>query len=134
MPRPTVWFPGVTDRLKSGTAVTVTEAELPIEPTVAVIVPVPGAVAVNVVGLPGLGEKVPSAGDADQLGVTWTGLPYASAPLALKLALPPGVSWALLGETATVASWAATTVSVCVALAYPVAAAVRIGPPALVSS
>ena len=49
----------------------------------AVIVPLPLVLAVNVTGLPGLGEKVPSAGETDQLGETETEFPYPSRPAAL---------------------------------------------------
>jgi hypothetical protein len=55
--------------------VTVIEASPETAPTLAVIVPLPVLVAVKVAGLPGFGEKVPSAGDTDQLGVTATEFP-----------------------------------------------------------
>jgi hypothetical protein len=45
-------------------------------PTLAVTVPVPAVLpAVKVTGLPGFGEKLPSVGETDQLGVTDTELP-----------------------------------------------------------
>ena len=44
-------------------------------PTLAEMVPVPTAPALNQVGLPGFGENEPSAGETDQLGVTATALP-----------------------------------------------------------
>ena len=46
-----------------------------IPPPVAAIVPLPTAVALKVVELPGFGENVPSAGETDQVGVTATGFP-----------------------------------------------------------
>lgn len=44
-------------------------------PAVAVIVPLPMLVALNDVGLPGLGENVPNAGETDHVGVTETAFP-----------------------------------------------------------
>jgi hypothetical protein len=55
---------------------TTTEAEACTVPTVAVIVPVPGAEAVNLVGLPCVGENVPRAGVTDHDGETDTAFPY----------------------------------------------------------
>src|SRR5919201_5268757 len=68
---------------------TETDAVPLMPPAVAVIVPVPRAVALNVVGLPGLGANVPSAGDTDQVGLTGTALPYRSLPVALNDWLVP---------------------------------------------
>jgi hypothetical protein len=90
--------------------VTVIEALPEIAPTVAVIVALPAVLAVKVTRLPGFGVKVPS--DTDQVGVTETELPYRSCPVAAKRSCPPRRAWALVGETAIVASAAAFTVSV----------------------
>jgi hypothetical protein len=72
------------DRLGAAAVVTAAERFLLVtvmdplpetEPTVAVTVPPPTLEAEKVTGLPGFGEKLPSAGDTDQFGVTDTGLP-----------------------------------------------------------
>ena len=103
------------------------------EPTLAVTVPVPAVAAVKVTVLPEFGEKVPRAGDTDHVGATDTELPYLSCPDALKETCPPTCAWALAGVTAIVASAAAVTVSLWVALLYPLALAVSSGCPARVS-
>jgi hypothetical protein len=54
---------------------TVTEALPKTEPTAAVTVPLPVLAPVNVTGLPGFGEKLPSAGETDHVGFTDTALP-----------------------------------------------------------
>lgn len=56
--------------------VTAIEAVPEIEPTLAVTVPLPAAdPAEKVTGLPGFGEKLPSAGETDHVGVTDIELP-----------------------------------------------------------
>ena len=82
------------------------------------------------------GETVPSElGLTDHTALaTATGFPYASAPLALKDCVPPVATVAEPGETATLASAPAFTVSVCVPLVEPLELAVRVGVPAFVSS
>jgi hypothetical protein len=52
-------------------------------PAVATTVPLPVADAVKVLCVPAVGEKLPSDGETDQLGLTGTALPKESAPLAL---------------------------------------------------
>ena len=95
--------------------VTVIEAVPETVPTVAVIVALPVFLAVNVIGLPGFGVKVPSAGEIDQRGMADTELPYWSCPAAVRRSRPPTRNWVLVGVTEIVASAAAVTVSVCVA-------------------
>ena len=104
-----------------------------IDPTVAVTVAVPAVRAVKVTGFAGFGEKLPSAGEIDQVGVTDTVLPKRSRPVALNEIRLPTRTWAPAGVTAIVASGAAVTVSVWVALPYPLALAVSTGCPARVS-
>ena len=86
-----------------------------IVPALAVIVALPVLEALNVTGLLGLGVKVPSAGETDQLGVTETELPYRSCPVAVMRSCPPTRTCVLVGVTEIVASAAALTVWVCVA-------------------
>ena len=59
-----------------------------------------------------MGEKVPSAGETDQLGETETEFPYPSRPAALNDPCPPTRIWALAGVTEMLASVAGFTVSV----------------------
>jgi hypothetical protein len=93
-------------------AVTEIEAAPDTEPAVAVTLPVPTVWAVNVTGLAGFAEKLPSAGDTDQLGVTDTAFPKPSLPLAVNDVCRPTRTWTLAGVTVIVASAAAVTVSV----------------------
>src|SRR5437870_4894838 len=116
---------------------TLTEALPWIWPTEAVTEPLPAVVpAVKVVLVPVEGETVPREGGlTDQAAVeTSTGLPYGSAPLALKPCVPRVATVAELGDTVILARAAALTVSVCVPLDAPLALAVSVGLPALVSS
>ena len=55
-------------------AVTVTDAVPATDPTFALTAPRPVLIARKVTGFPGSGEKRPSAGDTDQLGIRRTGL------------------------------------------------------------
>jgi hypothetical protein len=96
-------------------ASTETEA-LPETPaTLAVIVPVPAAVALKLVGLPGLSKNVPSLGETAQVGITATALPKRSLPAARTVVLVPTRNCALLGETMSLASAAGLIVSTCFA-------------------
>jgi hypothetical protein len=116
---------------------TLTDAFPWIAPTAAVSVPLPAPVpAVKVVLEPVDGSAVPSdAGLTVQVALEMpTGLPYASAPPALKDWLPPGATVAEPGETAMVASGPAVTVSPCVPLVEPLELAVKVGVAAFVSS
>jgi hypothetical protein len=83
--------------------------------TVAVIVPLPAAAAVKVTGLPAVAEKLPSAGDTDQLGVMATAFPKASWPVALNEVCEPTRTRAPAGVTVIDVSGPAVTDSVCVA-------------------
>src|SRR5689334_12642168 len=97
------------------------------------MVPVPVLVAVKVVRLPLVGEKVPRSGVTDQEALAGAGLPYLSAPEACSVVLEPSLVWTFVGAIERVARPAAMTVSVWVALLYPGAVAVSTGVAALVS-
>src|SRR5690242_13133257 len=114
---------------------TVTLALFETAPTAAVTTPLPGALpAVNVVDEPVAGETDPPGTVVDHAAPdTLTGFEYWSAPLAVNSCLPPTFSDALLGESVIVASAAAVTVSVWLALVAPLAPAVSVGMPAFVS-
>jgi hypothetical protein len=96
--------------------VTVTEAVPGTPSNVAVTIPLPAVVNVNVTGLPVVGGNVPSEDDTVQLGVTATVFPYWSLPVALNDCWPPTRTWARAGDTAIDASGPASTVSVWVPL------------------
>ena len=114
-------MPAVTVTVNDWSAVTVTVAFVEIAPVVAVTVAVPLAVldAVNVVVAPFVGLKVPSVGVTVQVGSTVTALPEASAPVALRVTLPPSPMLAVEGEIVSlarvpevaVAAWKAPTPS-----------------------
>src|SRR5438477_2168509 len=85
--------------------VTDTDAKFETEPTVAVTEPLPGEEpAVKTVEEPVAGETVPGAFVVHDAFETGTGLPYASAPVAAKVCVPPTVTVAVAGETVMVAS------------------------------
>ena len=66
----------VIDATRSVGVVTTLSDDVAVKaPAVAVTVPLPVTDAVKVVGLPAVGEKLPSAGETDQLGLTGTTLP-----------------------------------------------------------
>ena len=68
--------------------------------------------------------------DSDQAGATATALPKASAPVAASSTVPPTYTDAVGGTTASAASGAAVTVSVCVTAACPARAAETVAEPA----
>jgi hypothetical protein len=90
---------------------TVTVALPETDPIAARTTPVPALAAVNVVVVPLVGLSVPGAVVVQLAPATLTGLPNASAPLAVKVCEPPPVRLAVGGETVIVSSGAATTVS-----------------------
>ena len=81
-------------------------------PIAAFTTPLPALAAVNVVAVPLVVLSVPGAVVVQLAPATLTGLPNASAPLALKVWEPPTVRLALGGETVIAWSGAAATVSV----------------------
>ena len=94
---------------------TVIDTEAVTDPLDAVIVPVPGVVAVNLVGVPGFGENVPRVGLTDHAGVTDTTLPYRSRPVAPNDIEEPARTCAPAGETLMLARTPGVTRSVWVA-------------------
>jgi hypothetical protein len=130
-----VMVPFVTTTFMFRDATTVTDA-LPVTPcTVAVTDPLPAVdPAENVVPLPVVGETAPGAVVDHAASLAETGFPWASAALAEKACVLPKETVELGGDTTTVATGPATTVSDWVPEAYPLALAVSVGVPAVTSS
>jgi len=129
-----VTLPVVTTTFIPFGATTVTDALPETPPRLAVTDTFPAVdPAVNVVWLPVAGATVPGAAVDHAAPLAATGFPYASVAVAVNTCEPPNETVAVDGETDTVATGPATIVSVCDPEVYPVADAVSVGVPALVS-
>lgn len=126
--------PAATATFIADKAETVTEADPDTEPCAAVTVADPADdPAVNVVDVPLVPLIVPSPETAQE-GVMRTAFPYLSAPLAVKVWVPPSDTDAGEGDTAIVASAPGSTVTDIVVLDHPDAEAASVTVPAVVSS
>jgi hypothetical protein len=99
----------------AGTTVTVALPDTPAAVAITLPLPVLLELAVKVVDAPEAGETVPGVpAPTDHVALdTSTGLPYRSEPEAVNDCVPPSVTVADAGDTVTVASGPAFTVSVC---------------------
>ena len=115
--------------------VTATGALADMDPDVAVSVKEAGvAPARKTVLSPTGGVREPTPAGLVHVGLTVSGLPYASKPMAVKTWAPPSGTLADGGEIAILASGPGLTVSVWLADVHPVAEVLSVTVPALVLS
>src|SRR5215218_2339426 len=124
------------DAMRSFGATTAAAALAETPPPLATTLPVPpvAGLAVKVVDSPTDVERLPGVPVvSDQVGVTATALPKASAPVAPNVWLAPDWTVAAGGESPSAASGPATIARVCVADTRPAELAVNVAVPARVS-
>src|SRR5437867_2099119 len=121
--------------IRSGPGATAIGAEAVKPAPVAVTVPRPPfAAAVSATAAPARGWTVPSpAGATVQVGLTGTGLPNWSVPIAFSVVVPPAATVRAPVVTFIATGAPARIVSDCVPLVTPAAEAVIVEVPAFVS-